>query len=70
MTSTYDVEIKILGKKNPIIVTEPFTPDGGAVFGAKHHPMIGAFIFWTRPEEPRPMLQAKADQHGLKVRWA
>ena len=70
MTSTYDVEIKVIGKKNPIIVTSPFTPEGGAVFGSPHHPMIGTFTFWTRPEDPRPAIQAKADRHCLNVRWA
>ena len=69
MIMNYDVEIKILGEKNPIIVTEPFTPEGGKVFGAKHHPMIGAFMFWTKDGDPRQMLQEKANQHGLSVRW-
>ena len=62
-----DVEIKIAGT---IIVTDPLTAAGGAVFGAKEHPTIGSFMFWNKPEDPRIALQVVADRHGLKVLWS
>ena len=52
MAMNYDVEIKILGKKNPIIVTEPFTPEAAPCSGRKNHPLIGAFMFGPRMATP------------------
>ena len=62
-----DVEIKIAGT---IIITDPLTAAGGAVFGAKGRQMIGAFMFSNKSEDPRIALQAVADSHGLKVLWS
>ena len=62
----YDVEIVIAGT---VIITEPLTAAGGAVFGVKEHQMIGRFSFWNKPEDPREALQAVADRHGLSVMW-
>ena len=48
-TKTEDVVITILGTAEPIVLTEPLTEAGGAVFGSKNQPTIGCFIVWNRP---------------------
>lgn len=69
MATAIDVVIRIIGDPSPIVVTEPVTDAGGAVFGAPKQPKIGCFIFWNRPTNARSELSKLAERHGLKVQW-